>query len=140
MSDRSVHENERRFKCELCDFTSFAKSAMKRHISAIHEKFKPFSCESCDFRTSYKESLDLHLVTELAVLERFSNLLLYFTAALDGNFLRSLPFLIIAPGPVHFPVPLVLISPGPVHFPVLLAKFGNKRRMFGNLINSMHHN
>ncbi len=59
---RSVHENERRFKCELCDFTSFAKSAMKRHISAIHEKFKPFNCESCNFRTSYKESLDLHLV------------------------------------------------------------------------------
>lgn len=59
---RSVHENERRFKCELCDFTSFAKSAMKRHISAIHEKFKPFNCDSCNFRTSYKESLDLHLV------------------------------------------------------------------------------
>ena len=55
-------------------------------------------------------------------------------------FVSPVPFLIIAPGPVHFPVPLVLISPGPVHFPVLLAKFGNKRRMFGNLINSMHHN
>ena len=55
-------------------------------------------------------------------------------------FVSPVPFLIIAPGPVHFPVPFVLISPGAVHFPVLLAKFGNKWRTFGNLINSMHHN
>ena len=50
----------------------------------------------------------------------------YDLAALDGKFLRSLPFPFISPvpfvrivpGPVHFPVPVLPIAPGTVHLPV----------------------
>ena len=66
-----------------------------------------------------------------------------FGPALDGKFLRSLPFPFISPvpfvrivpGPVHFPVPVLPIAPVPVHFPALSGTFvshGNKRQMSGN--------
>ena len=42
---RAVHENVRKHRCEFCEFTSFASSALKRHILAIHEKRKPFECD-----------------------------------------------------------------------------------------------
>merc|ERR1712029_846405 len=61
---RAVQENIRKHHCEYCEFTSFASSALKRHILAIHEKRKPFECDKCSFKSSYKESLELHLANK----------------------------------------------------------------------------
>merc|ERR1712110_845194 len=64
MGMRAVHENIRKHRCDYCEFTSFASSALKRHILAIHEKRKPFECDKCSFKSSYKESLELHLANK----------------------------------------------------------------------------
>ena len=62
-------------------------------------------------------------------------------AALDGNFLRSLPFRFIfpvsfvriVPGTVHFPVPFLPIAPGSVHFPVQSGTFVKPREQAANV-------
>ena len=33
----SVHEKEKQFNCNLCDYSSVTKSNLNRHISDVHE-------------------------------------------------------------------------------------------------------
>ena len=58
---KSVHEGNKPFKCEVCDFSSSRKIDMKRHVNAVHEGKKPFKCEICDYRCSRKNRLKQHI-------------------------------------------------------------------------------
>ena len=35
-------------KCNICDYSCFAKSTMNRHMESVHEGKKTFKCDICD--------------------------------------------------------------------------------------------
>ena len=43
---RSVHENEKPFKCEICHSCFGCKSNLNTHKKNVHENKKPFKCEN----------------------------------------------------------------------------------------------
>ena len=56
---RTVHENEKPFKCEICQ-QCFAKRDMKRHQRTVHEDEKPYKCEICQTSFGGKGDLNQH--------------------------------------------------------------------------------
>ena len=36
----SVHEVEKPFKCDMCDYCCSRKSSLKRHIASVHDPLK----------------------------------------------------------------------------------------------------
>ena len=57
----SIHEGKKPFKCEFCDKAFSQKSKMKIHIASIHEGKKPFKCEFCNNAFSRKNILKKHI-------------------------------------------------------------------------------
>ena len=49
-----------KYKCEVCEFTSYQKSKVRRHNRAVHEKIKDYGCDICSKTFSQLESLLLH--------------------------------------------------------------------------------
>ena len=44
---RTVHENEKPSKCDICQSSFRRNSYMITHKKTVHEKEKPFKCEFC---------------------------------------------------------------------------------------------
>ena len=42
-----VHEGEKPFKCELCEYTSTNKQHLSQHFQAVHEGKIPSHCQCC---------------------------------------------------------------------------------------------
>ena len=57
----SVHEEEKPFKCGICQASFSAKGDMNRHISSVHEKKKPFNCGVCQASFSTKGDMNRHI-------------------------------------------------------------------------------
>ena len=55
-----VHEGQKPFKCDICDYTSSGKNNMDKHVAAVHEEKKPFKCDSCDYQCSLKIHMKTH--------------------------------------------------------------------------------
>jgi hypothetical protein len=53
----SVHEEEKPFNCNLCDYSSVTKSNLNRHVSDVHEDNRPFECEKCEAKYKSKPAL-----------------------------------------------------------------------------------
>ncbi|XP_066263265.1 zinc finger protein 845-like [Branchiostoma lanceolatum] len=53
---------ERRYKCDLCDYSAIYKSHLKRHVMAKHSNHRPHKCPSCVFSTVNEKSLKNHMV------------------------------------------------------------------------------
>ena len=43
-----VHEKKKRHHCTRCDFKSYRKDTVDRHLKAIHLKIKDWKCEACN--------------------------------------------------------------------------------------------
>ena len=52
-------ENEVGFICNRCDFKTFVKSHLKRHIEAKHTGIR-YDCDECDFQTAYSKDVRRH--------------------------------------------------------------------------------
>ena len=55
-----VHQENKPFKCKLCNIALAEKTYMNRHISSVHEGKMPFKCDICDAKFSYKGNLTRH--------------------------------------------------------------------------------
>ena len=54
----SVHEGNKPFKCDVCEYTSPQTVDFKKHVASVHEGKKPFKCKICDKSISGKSNLD----------------------------------------------------------------------------------
>jgi KRAB domain-containing zinc finger protein len=53
------------FFCDNCDFRTFSKMNMKRHLNTIHLKIKAFVCELCpEKKYTSKITLDQHMISK----------------------------------------------------------------------------
>ena len=56
----SVHKVFKRFKCDLCDYSSDYSSNVNKHKKMIHDK-KRLKCEDCEYTTTRYGSLKKHM-------------------------------------------------------------------------------
>lgn len=62
-SDKSKRISK--FFCDFCDFKTFSKMNVKRHLRTIHLKIKAFQCQFCpDKKYTSKVTLDQHMITK----------------------------------------------------------------------------
>ena len=54
----SVHEENKQFNCEVCDYRSSRKFTLDHNVTSVHEEKKQFKSEVCDYRSSRKFTLD----------------------------------------------------------------------------------
>ena len=57
----SVHEGVKKFKCNICEFSTAYKQQLQMHISSVHEGIKLFKCNLCDCETAEKGDLKRHV-------------------------------------------------------------------------------
>jgi KRAB domain-containing zinc finger protein len=53
-----VHDGNKPFKCEACDYRSSQKGDLNKHVTLVHEGKQPFKCEICGYRCSGKGDLN----------------------------------------------------------------------------------
>lgn len=58
LSEMAVEE-EKRYKCEHCEYTTHIRSRMKNHM-VVHTNEQPYTCEICDKKFSWSHTLRLH--------------------------------------------------------------------------------
>ena len=56
-----VHENRKKYKCDVCDYTAFLHADLKKHIECVHEKMKPHKCSICEKCFGLEGHLKTHL-------------------------------------------------------------------------------
>ena len=59
IKDGKSAENEVGFNCNRCDFKTFVKSHLKRHVEAKHTGIR-YDCDECDFQTAYSKDVRRH--------------------------------------------------------------------------------
>jgi len=57
---RSIH-GEEKFSCDLCDYIGNNMAALKAHKTSVHEKKKNWFCELCPFSSYAKTQLKVHM-------------------------------------------------------------------------------
>ncbi|XP_023220355.1 zinc finger protein 729-like [Centruroides sculpturatus] len=57
----AIHSNEKKFKCEECDYSTGVKSDFRRHQNK-HSKKELYKCSYCNRSTIWKQSLDRHIL------------------------------------------------------------------------------
>ena len=58
---RSVHDNEKRHYCDVCEKGFYKKTELARHYR-IHTGERPFQCQICDSAFARKYGLTVHLM------------------------------------------------------------------------------
>ena len=56
---KKTHEGEKRFKCDLCPYSSIFQRHLESHM-LIHTDQKPFQCDQCDQSFRQKQHLKRH--------------------------------------------------------------------------------
>ena len=46
--------------CKTCDYKTFRKHALERHVQAVHDKVKFYQCSRCEYRTGHSSALKRH--------------------------------------------------------------------------------
>ena len=59
MNPKKIRHEEPKFKCDLCDYTSYTKHPFEIHMRK-HYGEKPFKCDKCDFATHSDSNLQSH--------------------------------------------------------------------------------
>ena len=54
---------EKSMSCTLCEKRFFAKNELIIHKRSVHEKQKRFQCEMCDYQSFYKGNVQKHQET-----------------------------------------------------------------------------
>ena len=44
-----VHEGNKLFKCDICDYQCSQNSTLNGHAASVHERTKPLKCNICDY-------------------------------------------------------------------------------------------
>ena len=47
MHVRAVHQKEKLYQCNECNYSSSQDASLKIHIAAVHKKDKRFKCNAC---------------------------------------------------------------------------------------------
>ena len=55
-----VHNPEKSFRCEICDYATAFKNNLEKHMQK-HSSEKPYKCELCDFESKHKEYIKKHV-------------------------------------------------------------------------------
>jgi KRAB domain-containing zinc finger protein len=55
-----VHENKKKYKCDVCAYSAFQHADLKRHIECVHEKIKSHKCNICDKSFGLEGNLKTH--------------------------------------------------------------------------------
>lgn len=58
-----VHENSRKFECEICTIPFGLKSDLKRHVQSVHQKKRPFVCDICSASFGRRSDLKRHTLS-----------------------------------------------------------------------------
>lgn len=58
-----VHENSRKFECEICFIPFGLKSDLKRHVQSVHQKKRPFVCGVCSASFGRRSDLKRHTLS-----------------------------------------------------------------------------
>ena len=59
----SVHEENKPFKCEICDYS--CKASLETHVDSVHKRKNLFKCEVCNQILLSKHSLMGHISSDL---------------------------------------------------------------------------
>ncbi|XP_063383310.1 zinc finger protein 84-like [Cydia fagiglandana] len=59
LSNKSIKVQEKRYKCDLCNYSTDEKYRLKVH-GKVHSGEKPFKCKLCSYSTAYKAHLQIH--------------------------------------------------------------------------------
>ena len=59
----TVHEENKQFKCDICNTNFRQKGNLDQHVATVHEGKKPFKCEICDINFGRKYHLNRHAAT-----------------------------------------------------------------------------
>ena len=57
----SVHEWNKPFKCDICDYSFSLKCNMNRHIVSVHNGKKLYKCNICDATFSENRNMKKHV-------------------------------------------------------------------------------
>ena len=58
-SHGSIHTNEKKMECTICEYKTNFLSAFKEHEKS-HQDNKDLKCDQCSFETKYRSSLSKH--------------------------------------------------------------------------------
>jgi len=50
-----------KLSCHRCEYKSFHRNALDRHIQAVHDKVKLYECDRCDYKTGHGSALKRHI-------------------------------------------------------------------------------
>ena len=62
MHQRIIHDNEKPFKCEICQKKFGYKSTLDNHQRIVHDKNKLFKCEICQKKFGLKSNMSKHYI------------------------------------------------------------------------------
>lgn len=60
-SGKPVTGLQMKLSCHRCDYKTFHRNALDRHIQAVHEKVKLYECDRCDYKTGHGSALKRHI-------------------------------------------------------------------------------
>lgn len=80
--------NEKKHKCEICDYTAARLFDLKRH-RRTHTGEKPYKCDKCDHATTHKSALNIHYVSHFEE-KPFECNLCYKTFKLNQNMAKHM--------------------------------------------------
>lgn len=52
--------NDKKHKCDECDYTTDKASVLSYHVNAVHNKMKTYQCTECDFKSADLANLKSH--------------------------------------------------------------------------------
>ena len=55
------HALQKRFLCNLCNYGTDGKSALKDHVNAVHLGLRPYKCDKCNYASADNGSLKRHV-------------------------------------------------------------------------------
>ena len=56
-----LHDERRRFACNICDYRFPLRETLKRHVMTVHDKVRPYSCEHCGKTFGVRGTLTTHM-------------------------------------------------------------------------------
>ena len=55
----TISEDDGRYYCDMCDYTSALRGSVSRHIRSVHQGLR-FPCDMCDYQATRSHHLKRH--------------------------------------------------------------------------------